>query len=74
MSDNDQKVVPIRRTKRTKITIEDAIAKVLAAGAKNLVIVGETADGVAVFNTSLTNAEMVFLLEYGKLAVLMGDG
>ena len=72
MSD-DQKIVPIRRAKRQKITAEDAIQKVLEAGVKNLVIVGETADGVVVYNTSLSNAQMVFLLEYGKLAVLIGE-
>lgn len=70
---DDQNVVPLRRAKRQKVTAEDAVQKVLEAGAKNLVIVGETADGVVVFNTSLTNAQMVFLLEYGKLAVLMGE-
>jgi len=72
MSD-DKNVVPIRRTKKQKVTREDAIQKVIDAGAKNLVIVGETDDGVLVFNTSLTNAEMVFLLEYAKTAVLMGE-
>ena len=70
---DEKNVIPLRRTKRQKVTVEDAISKVLEAGVKNLVIVGETDDGVVVFNTSLSNAQMVFMLEYGKLAVLMGE-
>jgi hypothetical protein len=74
MSD-EKKVVPLRRAKRQKISHEDAIQKVLDSGVTKLVIIGESSDGsgVTVFSNELSNAEMIFLIEYGKVALLMGE-
>lgn len=72
---DDSKVVPLRRPKNTKISHEDAINKVLAAGVSKLVIIGENKDGsgITVFHNGLNNAELVFMTEYAKLAILIGD-
>lgn len=74
MSD-EKNVVPLRRPKRQKISHETAIQTVLNSGVTKLVVIGENADksGVTVFSTELSNAEMIFLLEYSKVAVLMGE-
>jgi hypothetical protein len=74
MSD-EKNVVSIRRPKRQKISHETAIQTVLDSGVKKLVIIGENADGngVTIFSNELSNAEMIFLIEYGKIAMLMGE-
>jgi hypothetical protein len=72
---DDKVVVPLRRPKRKEITHETAIQTVLDAGVTKLVIIGESADGsgITVFSNRLSNAEMIFLMEYAKVAVLMGE-
>lgn len=74
MSD-EKKVVPLRRPRRQKISHEDAIQKVLESGVTKLVIIGEDKDGngVTIFSNELSNADMIFLIEYGKMALLLGE-
>lgn len=66
-------VVPFR-TKRKLVTAESALVDVLATKPAKLVILAEAEDGdLTLFSTNVNLAEMLWLMEQCRLAMLSGQ-
>lgn len=69
------KIVPLRKGKAVKITLEDAITKVVAVRPRECMVIGESQDGseILFFHSGTTKERALWLIEQIKLLLLTGE-